>query len=284
MVTLRNIYEKATQSIKGNPVLFAPFAIFAAFEFLTLILVYLAPRMPLKLLLAPPIRALWGERFLHYPVNFILIPKLVSLARVGLTIFIGSLLTGAAVLLIYGLYKKSKTSLKTALITALKKYISLFAVVLLFTMIFYFMDKIASKILLKYFTSGHTRLLFIGAKIWLGPVLLVYNFALAIIIQSAFVYAIPILIIENTSLIKAIAKSFLLFRKYFIKTILLVGLPMILYIPIIVLQSDPGFLIVQLFPESILLISTLSLLISSLVIDLLITLTTTHLYLLTKNE
>jgi hypothetical protein len=146
------------------------------------------------------------------------------------------------------------------------------------------MDKIASKILLKYFTSGHTRLLFIGAKIWLGPILLVYNFALAIIIQSAFVYAIPILIIENTSLIKAIAKSFLLFRKYFIKTILLVGLPMILYIPIIVLQSDPGFLIVQLFPESILLISTLSLLISSLVIDLLITLTTTHLYLLTKNE
>jgi hypothetical protein len=284
MVTLKSVYNKTTQGLKSNPVLFVPFAIFALCEFITLIIVYLAPRMPLKLVLGPPIRALWGERFLHYPVNFILIPKLISLARLGLTVLIGSLLTGAAAVLVLKIYKKSKIDFKTALKTAFKKYIALFGIVLLFTLIFFVIDKITSKLLIKYFTSGHTRLLFLGAKLWLGPILMTLNFIFALIVQSAFIYAIPILMIEGTSLTKAIIKSFQLFKQLFLKTLFLVGLPMLLYIPLIVLQSDSAFLITRLFPESVLLVSFAGLLISSLVIDLSITLTTTYLYLMHKDE
>lgn len=284
MVSLKSVYDKTNQGLKKNRVLFIPFVIFAFFELLTLIIVYLAPRMPFKLVLAPPIRALWGERFLHYPINFVLIPKLVSLLRVGLTVVIGSLLTGVATILIFKLHKKIKLDLKTAFKAALKKYIGLFGIVLLFTLLFYLADKITSKLLVKYFTSGHTRLLFLGAKLWLGPILMVLNFILALFIQSAFIYAIPALLIDETSLIKSIIRSFKLFKKLFFKTIVLVGLPMLLYIPIVVLQSDPAFLIVRLFPESVLLVSFLSLFISSLVIDLSITLTTTYMYLLNKDD
>ena len=284
MISLKRIYDKTNQAIKSNPVLFVPFAIFAAFEFATLIIVYLAPRMPLKLLLGPPIKALWGERFLHYPINFVLIPKLVSLARIGLTVIIGSLLTGAATLLLYSIYKKSKIDLKNAFKIALKKYVSLFAIVLLFTMLFYILDKITSKILVKYFISGHSRLLFLGPKIWLGPILTSLNFILAVIVQAAFIYAIPILLIEEETLTKSVLKSCVLFKKFFLKTVTLVGLPMLLYIPIIILQSDPAFLIARLFPESVVLVSLLSLIFSSLVIDLLITLTTTYLYLTYIND
>lgn len=284
MVSLKSIYDRTTQTIKKNPVLFLPFAIFAAFEFITLIIIYLAPRMPLKLFLGPPIRALWGEKFLHYPVNFILIPKLASLARIGLTVIIGSFLTGVATLLVYNIYKKTAISLKGVFKSVLKKYVSLFAIVLLFTLLFYFLDKATSKILIKYFTSGHAKLLFLGPKIWLGPILICLNFILAIIVQSAFIYAIPLLLIEGETLTKSILKSFVLFKKLFLKTIILVGLPMLIYIPIIILQSDSAFLITRLFPEAVLLVAILSLIISSLVIDFLITLATTHLYLMHKDE
>lgn len=284
MISLKSVYDKSTQSIKSNRVIFLPFAIFAALEFITLIIIYLAPRMPLKLLLGPPIRALWGEKFLHYPVNFILIPKLASLAKIGLTVILGSFLTGVATLLIYKIYKRTQIDLKSVFKQSLKKYVSLFAIVLLFTLIFYFFDKLTSKILIKYFVSGHSRLLFLGPRIWLGPILVSLNFIMAVIIQSAFIYAIPTLLIEEETLIKSVIKSFILFKKLFFKTIILVGLPMLLYIPIIVLQSDSAFLVARLFPEAVLLVSLLSLIISSLAIDLLITLTTTHLYLLHKDE
>lgn len=285
MLSLKTVYEKTAQSIKSNPVLFVPFAIFAAFEFITLIIVYLAPRMPLKLLLGPPIRALWGERFLHYPLNFILIPKLTGLARIGLTLILGSFLTGVAVLLIYNVYRYNKISLKSAFNLTLKKYVSLFAIVLFFTFIFYLLDIIISKLLIRYFIFGHhAKLLFLGPKLWFGPILACLNFMLAVTVQSAFVYAIPILLIEGETLTKAILKSFALFKKFFIKTIVLVGLPMLAYIPIIVLQSDPAFLIDRLFPEAVLFVAIFSLIISSLVIDLSITLTTTHLYLIHNNE
>ncbi len=261
-----------------------PFAVFAAFEFVSLITIYLAPRMPLKLLLGPVIRSLWGEKFLHYPVNFILMPKLVSLARVCLTVFIGSLLTGVATLLVYNIYKGIKIDLKNIFKLALKKYISLFAIVLLFTLLFYLLDKITPKILVKYFSSGHSKLLFLGPKIWLGPILMAFNFTLGVIIQSAFIYAIPVLMIEKESLTKAILKSLILFKKLFLKTLILIGLPMLIYIPISILQTNSAFLIVKLFPESVFLMSTFSLIINALVIDLIITLTATHLYLMHKNE
>ena len=284
MLPLKNVYSKVIQAIKSNPVVFLPFAIFAAFEFISLIVIYLAPRMPLKLLLGPPIRAIWGEKFLHYPLNFILIPKLASLAKIGLTVILGSLLTGVATLLIYNIYNKTKINLKDVFKSTLKKYVSLFAIALLFTLIFYFLDKVASKLLIKYFVSGHTRLFFLGPKIWLGPILLCFNFILAIIVQSAFVYAIPILLIGGETLTKAVFKSFVLFKKLFVKTILLVSLPMLAYVPIIILQSDPAFLITRLFPEAVLLVTILSLIVSSFIVDLLITLAATNLYLTHKNE
>ena len=284
MISLKSTYDKTIQSIKSKPVLFVPFAIFAAFELVILIIVYLAPRMPLKLLFGPPIKALWGEKFLHYPINFVLIPKLVSLARVGLTVILGSLLTGVATLLVYNLYKKNKVNLKTVFKAALKKYVALFAVVLLFTLLFYFMDIITSKLLIKYFTSGHSKLLFLGPKIWFGPILVTLNFMLAIIVQSAFIYAIPFLLIGGETLTKSVLKSFVLFKKHFFKTIILVGLPMLLYIPTIILQANSAYLVVRLFPEVVVWVSILSLLVNSLIIDLLITLSTTHLYLLHKDE
>jgi hypothetical protein len=132
--------------------------------------------------------------------------------------------------------------------------------------------------------AGHRQLLFFGPGIWLGPILSVIDFLLALFIQSAFIYAIPVLIIGQEKLIQSIGKSFLLFKKLFIPTLILVGLPMLIYIPILVLSYNTAFLIDKLFPEFILVVLFLSTIVSSLVIDPLITVSTTLLYLTQKES
>lgn len=255
--SITEIYRLTFNSLKNKNKLFLPFLIFAGIDLIGLILLYLAPQEPFLKVLGPPIRAFWGEAFLHYPMNFILLPKLESLNRMCLSIILGSLLTGVAVAMVYDDDNYQRISLRKSFRSALKKYVSLFTVVLTVSIIFYFTTKVIPSTV---------------------------NFLIAILVQSVFIYAIPILMLENVTLVKAIAKSFGLFRRFFVVTIILVGLPMFIYAPIIVLQSNTSFLINRLFPEFILIVCMASVIINSLAIDALVTVSTTLLYLKQKEK
>jgi hypothetical protein len=266
--SLSQIFILTYQAFRNKPSLYLPFIIFAVLEFLSLMALFLAPRAPFREVLGPPIKAFWGERFLHYPLNFLLLPKLASHARTFLSVFAGSLLTGIAVAKLY----------KKPLRVAFKRYLSLFLVVLIVTLLFYFLVKIATSGISSYFTSGHQRLLFIGQKLWMGPILIAINLMLAVFVQSLFVYVIPLLILKEDGFIPTVIKSAVFLRGYFLKTVFLVALPMLAYIPIIVLNYNTGFLIDKFFPECILLIAVGSIVITSLIIDPLVTVSTALLY------
>src|SRR5512137_299041 len=92
--SLINTYNLVFKALTRQQKLWVPFIIFVFTELVLLMLLYVAPRQPFNAVLAPPIRAFWGERFLHYPANFLLLPKLESLLRNYLTVFLGSFLTG----------------------------------------------------------------------------------------------------------------------------------------------------------------------------------------------
>ncbi len=279
---ISRVYKNTTDYLKNNPIVFLPFIIFALFESLFLTLIFLAPRLPFKLVLGPPIRVFWGERFLHYPANFLLLPKLNSFAKMGLAIVIGSLLSGMAIAIISDIYHKRRVKLSASFLIALKRYASLFIIVFIITVLFYYLTRLATFTLASYFISGHTRLLFFGPGTWMGPVLLFINFLIAVLIQAPFIYSIPILIIEEEKLGKAIAKSFAMFREFFALTLMLVGLPMFIYLPLFILQINTAFLIKGVFPESVLLVLFSGIVMSSLIIDPLITVSTTLFYLMKK--
>lgn len=282
--SIKKAYSNTFQSLKKHSILLKPFIIFGLIDLAALLLIYFGVRMPLRLVFGPIIRTFWGEAYLHYPDNFMLLPKLVSLSRMALTIIFGSFLTGVAVAIVFGIYNKKEIKLKDAFKAALKQYSSLLIVVLIFTLGFYFLIKLVGIGLVKYFLAGHRRLLFLNAGLWLGPILLALNFMLALLIQSAFVYAIPLLIIEKQKLTNAILGSFLLFKRLFFPTLILVGLPMLAYIPIILLNANPGFLIERAFPEFVLWVSFFGCVISALVIDPLVTITTAFLYLINRDS
>jgi len=282
--SIKKVFNTTVKSLKNSPVLFVPFLSFLIIELIALIIIFLAPRMPLRLLLGPVIKTFWGERFLHYPLNFLLLPKLASLSKMVIAVIFSSLLTGMAVAIVSDIYHKKQLKLGTSFKSACKKYINLFAVVLTFTLLFYFSMKLVSVGVMRYFLAGNSRLLFLGIGAWMGPGLMAINLVFAILIQSAFAYAIPLLIIDNEKLIRAMLRSVLLFKKLFFQTIALVGLPMLIAVPFIILQYKSAFLIDRLFPESVLLLLFATSIVSSLIIDSLITVSTTVLYLMNKEN
>lgn len=280
--SINKIYQITFQLLKKHLFFYAPFIIFAIFEFLALLVFYLAPRMPLILVLGPPIRTFWGEGFLHYPANFLLLPKLTSLSRMALSIVVGSLLSGMAVAIILAIYNEKLIKLKESFKSALKKYISLLTVVFIITVLYYYLIKISSMSLTKYFLTRKSGFLFLNLNFCMGAVLILVNLLLAVFIQSVFVYAIPILMIEKEKLIRSIFKSFLLFRKLFIPTIILVALPSLIYIPIAVLNYNIAFLIDKVYPEFVLVVLFFSIFLSSLIVDPIMTFSTAVLYLLNR--
>jgi len=203
---ISKVYSFTIQSFQKNPKIYLPFAIFALIEFMALMLIYLSPRVPLRALLGPPISAIWGEKFLHYPVNFLLLSKLAYYSRMFLSVVFSSLLTGLAVAMTY----------KKPLSSVYKKYVSLFLIVLIMTAIVFFGVKVITSSLLKYFYAGNSKFLFLGPDMWFGPILTVLNFVVAIFVQALFTYAIPILIAGDQKLFKAILQSFVVFKRYFL--------------------------------------------------------------------
>lgn len=270
---------------KKHPVIFLPFLAFAVIESCALVALFLAPRFPVNLVVAPLIRTFWGERYLHYPSNFLLLPKISSLAKMTLYVIFGSVFLGTAVGFINEVFTgKKNPQIWTSFFAAAKKYVSLFAAILFVTLIFYYPVKFLNLAILKYFTSGHTKLLFLKSDVWLGPFSIVVNFSIGILLQAAFVYMIPLLIIGNEKLLPAIGKSVLLFKRLFFPTLVLVLLSSMIYIPVILLTYNSAYLIENVFPEIILWILFVGIAINSVVIDALMTVSTTLLFLLHREQ
>lgn len=276
LIRLSQVFGSTIQSFKKHPQLLLPFIIFFILEISVLLFLFVIPREPIVKLFGPPIRTLWGEGFLHYPFNFILLPKLASLSRLVLTVFIGSFITGWAVFLASTLYYKKTLRFSETVSQTLKKYVSLFFVVSIVTLVLYFFGKLIGLALLKYFSSGHAKLLFIPARIWLGPIEACIGFILSVLVQALFIYAVPILLLNNDKPIRSLARSVGMFKRFPVVTTLLVFFPILLYVPVIVLLSNAQFLIYKVFPESVLCVLFLGSAISSLLIDPFITIASTQ--------
>jgi len=261
-------YSATTVALQKNPRIFLPFLVFAVLEALSLVFLYLAPREPLRAVMGPIIKTLWGEQFLHYPQNFVLLPKLAGFARMSLSVCFGSILTGMAIAL---LYKKPWS-------VALRKFVNLMIVVLLLTSVYYFLNKAVFVFLVKYFNAGHEKFLFVGPRWWLGAFSPAISMLLGLILQAIVTYAIPILMMTEKKFIGAIAGSFMFFIKNMMITLLLVGIPMLIAVPLIFLNYNSAFLMVTFTPEVVLWLGFFGIIVNSLVLDPLITLTTATFY------
>ena len=263
--TVLNTWNVTLGTIKKNPVLLVPFLIVGLFDTLILVLIYLAPRPPLSGLLAPPIRVFWGERFLHYPYNLFLIPKLFNYVHIAATAFIGVLMTGLAI----GMLKQVKEGLKPNmlfnLIRSIKMYLRLLVIWL---MVFGLVSAVV---------RGLPFVLQIKQGV-ISQIIFYISFLISILIETIFIYAMPAVMIEKKKAWPAVIRSLSLSKKIFLPSLILVIIPTLFYIPIVFLRGKLPALMNKFFPEMVLVILGLGI-IASVIIDCLITCSTTILFL-----
>jgi len=84
------LIRESVNNYFANPVILLPFVTIAFIQLLVLEVIYFSPRFPLVKFFGPMISRLEGESFLHYPSNFLILPKWFQLAQYVIYIFISS--------------------------------------------------------------------------------------------------------------------------------------------------------------------------------------------------
>ncbi len=242
-----------------------------------------SPHFPFKFILAPPIKSIWGAIYLHYPYIYELLPKVFYYSKIILGIFVGSVTTGCAVLIVARLKNREEVNIKDVLSAVLKRYVTLLLLsAILFIAVHYIMKQ-PPVLFFKYFRT-HPKLLFIGPKFWFNIFLPVLNFILAIILQGLFVYSIPYVVIKGKKFIAALFLGLKLFAKNFVKTVIVVLLPMLLYIPITAMRSNLSLLADKFVPEVVLVVLIFGIIVGTFVVDCLVTVATTLIFLEVADE
>ena len=98
----------AANIIKAHPHILYPLCLYAFLQLFVLEILYFSPRFPLSAFFGPLITTLWGGTFLHYPFNFILLPKLFYYIQVPLYLFLGAFLSATAVTFIAAVNDEKK--------------------------------------------------------------------------------------------------------------------------------------------------------------------------------
>ncbi|MGE5279212.1 MAG: hypothetical protein ACM3L6_00520 [Deltaproteobacteria bacterium] len=268
------IWRAAINLVISEPRVLIPFAVLAGIEVAQLFFLANSPHFPVNVVMAQPIRRIWGEAFLHYPYIYELLPRMFYYAKMAAGILAGGVTTGMACLAVLSVAKQKRVDLKDVFGKAMGRYVSLFLLMLLLYGGVHFVMKQPQVVLALAF-HGKSRLLFLGPKPWFNVILPVCLFLLAVILQSFFVYAVPYVVIGGRKFLPALGQGVVLFFRNFWRTLILVGVPMVLYIPVTIMRSGMHVLADKFGPESIIPVLLTGVLVAALVVDVIVTVATT---------
>lgn len=233
------VWREIGNIVSRRPTVTVPFLITGLLQALALYLLYLSPQRPITLVLGPPIKVFFGEQYLHYPLNFVLLPRIFNYAEIVINAFLGMFMTAVGIGMIADTKGGQRASFLINALRALKRYGALFAIWFLTFGIVTGFSKVLS-------------LLMRPAGGLLGFLMLIFYFLLTVLVNLLFVYSIFLVIIKKKSLIFAVREGLLIFGRLFVPTVLLAMIPTLLYLPIVILRAKVIFLINNVFPEMVL--------------------------------
>ena len=277
------LLRASLHSICQNPVIVFPTIVLAFIQFFTLEILYFAPQYPLSYFFAPLIKAVWGEEYLHYPLNFVLLPKIFYYAQMIIYLFFGSFLLALSSKIVSVLNDHPRVNVRIASRETLKSYIHIFFASLISFMLF---QLFASgylwflQFLIEANPFGKSSIYWSKALLWTVPYM---QFLAGILATTVVVYIIPIVVVSKEKIFKALFKNLKILFFAFPTSLGIVGLPTLLYLPILVMRNNiPG--LVNTFGPEIQLFVIIAGLVVSMAIDLIIITTITTFYLFIKEN
>ncbi len=235
------LLKSSIGTLTTHGVILVPFVFIAFIQLLVLEILYFIPRWPLNQFFGPVIRKLWSETFMHYPINFSLLPKLFQYAQVPIFILFSSFLIGVSIRIIYMLNNEEEVRVGAVIKGLLPTYIYILCAALLSYGLMY--------LFFKGYGLVYARALEIrsvsGPFFWLKNTIVhgapYFSLLLSIIGTTLFAYVIPLLVIEKRKLFSALIENFKLVFTSPFKTFFLVFFPSIIYALILLLRNEIPF-------------------------------------------
>lgn len=248
-----------------DPAVILIFLLLGLFDFAALLLISLAPSEPVSYAIAPIIRAFWGERFLHYPDNFLLMPELFHHAHFALGCLFGVFFSGLAIKKIQASLAGEKLTAAGAASGVMRKYLALIAVWSVTSWLF-------TQLLLRTLGALPPRL----------EIQVSASFALGLVFQSFMAFMLPSILITEDRWFKSVWKGAVFgFKKLFFSFGLL-AVPM-LFISVLTFFKALAPAFVQYSPEAVFWILSAGIVVSVFV-DLFITSSTTVYFLKERGQ
>ena len=271
----KSVWSMTFKMVRRYPSILFPFFMIAVSQAIVLAIMFYFPRPPLSIIFAQPIRAFFGEQFLHYPSNFLLLPRLFYFGQVVVMVTIGAIMFGTAIGLIHRANKKDEAyGVADSLNRSVRHYLTLVGIwVVIFCL---------SLIILRFpgflITKFLSRTPLVSALL---QVLFYGGFLLVFLVEALFIYAYPAAVLEDRGLLSAIKRSLRVSRKVFSTTFILIAIPRILEVLVIALRRYALMRVNRVLPELTLVILGL-VITASFIADFLVMSSTVNLFVLTK--
>ncbi|MBN2121235.1 MAG: hypothetical protein JW734_09320 [Candidatus Omnitrophica bacterium] len=262
------IWKDMLAIFKKNPKVFVPFIILGGLNAVLLYVLYLVPQRPVSVVLAPPIRAFFGQRFLQYPLNIFLLPRLFNYAHLFLSASVGILMTGLIIGMLKDVQAGRNPKVLVNLVNSLRRFLTMLGI---WTVVF----------LLSFSVTKLTGMLNLGSKFSLA--MSIFTYIVIIFIQIIFIYSMPAVIIEGKNVFTALKRGILFFKRFMFPTFLLTMIPSLLYIPVIILKQNLVGLVNKSYPEAVILVMSAGIFVT-FIIDIFFTAAPTIVFLNEKEK
>ena len=274
----KSVWSVTFKTLAKYPSLLVPFFMNAVFQGLVLTVLFYYPRSPFAAIFGPPIKAFYGIRFLHYPYNFLLLPKLFYYGQVLATLTLGVVMFGMAMGMVSQIHSEGTSPRIGGNINrSLRRYLPLVGVWLVTFIISLIILRGPAKLIMKFMQPT------IFAKILLQVVS--YGGILAVfLVEALFIYAYPAIVVERAGFLKGIARSFSISKSVFLTTAILVIVPRILDVIGIIIKDKMTSATNISFPDfpEITVVMLAVLIGITLITDSLVFLSTANLFMLKK--
>jgi hypothetical protein len=250
------IWLSTFNTIIERPIVLAPFIIIAFFECLFLEIACFCTRKPLVLVFGPVLRKFFGEQSLHYPANILLAPNLFYYFQIMIYIFVSVLSIAISVNIFHNVKENLPIKANAVVRNAFRRYGAYLAYGIIFMILVAVLKPFDEFVFSRAFRLVHR--IIPGSTIQLNRVgFTIILFLTNFFVQAVFIASVPFMVLEKKPLFKAILSSMVLFFRNFFTMLVLVGLPLLVYMPVVVLKSFAVGLTNASFPGIVVVITIL---------------------------
>lgn len=232
------LLKSSIDTIIANPVVAFPYVINLFIQLLILEILFFSNRYPLKTFFGPITKTLWGENYIHYPLNLMIIPDFFQRLQIPLYIFVYSFFVAVSTYIIATLNNGKKVELGSIFREVFKSYLFIVIAAMITSLfvvsIFNLYGLVYNRAAVIRSTSG----VFFMIKRIVMEGTPYFGLMGSVFVTTLFAYVMPAIVIDKRRIFAALAANFKLVGQSFFTILGVVFVPMFVFVIVLLLQNS----------------------------------------------